>query len=775
MSMKISPVSLFFIFYLCFGVGLYAQEEKPKVALVLSGGGAKGIAHIPLLQTLDSLGIVPDLVIGTSMGSVVGGFYAAGYSGDSIAYIAHHAEWSEILSGDVTLKDVGMEEKSEFKRQLVDFDVVNGKPMVNSGLLKDQKLREFFSSYTYPVYDIKDFDNLPIPYRAMSTDIVHGKERLFSKGSLNLAMRASMSIPGVFEPIRYDSTLLVDGGVLNNFPVNVAKDLGYDIIIGSDVGGGMQKIEKLNSIPALLFQAGMLTSNLKNPENRKLCNILIDHVPNLTYSTGDFAKSDEIYEEGKIGVAKQMDALRDLAVEMKKYKQRDHKLPDVKNEFKLDSIGFKGISEANLDLVKARANLQKGQSYSTFELIDAIERTMGTNLFSQVTWDPELDDNKLVLSLNGSERSQNVVKGSLHYDNYRSVGVMVNYTGRNLLGKASRIVVTADIAVQPRFRVQYQKLFGKTKQWWWRSEVLGEFLEQKFYFEGELAENMKSKYYQFENQFNRNFKNLKSYAGFGVDYKRSNIKPTLKSEINENLLGLEKYTFNNFEVDAHYQFNNFNEVFYPTSGMYLRARVARSFIHEVDINWSVDDFEDVEGPTNGFTKFNLDMEKRWKLSNTTTLIIGGNADFIFEDELKEDELSFSYFGHSGLYSLGGTVTQPRKDTFTFSGLHEDEVTVSQMMRVKVAAQINPFSKFFFTPHINLASVGFEDFDSYIKDAFTPDGSWSDAQETSLLFSTGINVGYNSFLGPINFDISYVNDVDKVRVFFNIGILFNRSN
>ncbi|MGB5322429.1 patatin-like phospholipase family protein, partial [Lutimonas sp.] len=219
---------------------LIAQEEKPKVAVVLSGGGAKGIAHIPLLQTLDSLGIVPDLIIGTSMGSVVGGLYAAGYSGDSIAVLTHNVNWSELLGGDVSLEDVTVEEKSEFKTYLADFDLVEGKPKVSSGLIKDQKLREYLSLLTYPVFNISDFDDLPTPYRAMTTDIVNGKEVLIESGSLGFAMRASMSIPGVFEPIPYNNTLLVDGGVLNNFPVNIAKEMGYDIIIGSDVGGGMQ-------------------------------------------------------------------------------------------------------------------------------------------------------------------------------------------------------------------------------------------------------------------------------------------------------------------------------------------------------------------------------------------------------------------------------------------------------------------------------------------------------------------------------------------------------
>ena len=246
-----------------------AQEEKPKVALVLSGGGAKGLAHIPVLQALDSLGIVPDIVIGTSMGSVVGGLYAMGYSGDSIAAITKDIDWDVILGGQIALMDVSVEEKSQYKKYLADFDLIKGRPKINSALLNDQLLREFISLLTYPVFNIDDFDDLAIPFRSMTTDIVNGKEVLLSKGSLGLAMRASMSIPGVFRPVPYNNTLLVDGGILNNFPVDVAKDMGYDIIIGSTVGGGMAKKEDLSSIVTLLFQSSMLTSNLKDPESKE--------------------------------------------------------------------------------------------------------------------------------------------------------------------------------------------------------------------------------------------------------------------------------------------------------------------------------------------------------------------------------------------------------------------------------------------------------------------------------------------------------------------------
>ena len=758
---------------------MVAQQEKPKVAVVLSGGGAKGIAHIPLLQALDSLGIVPDIIIGTSMGSIVGGFYAAGYSGDSIASIAHNADWGELLGGDVSLQDVTVEEKSEFKTYLADFDLVEGKPKVSSGLIKDQKLREFISGLTYPVFNITDFDDLPTPFRAMTTDIVNGKEVLFDSGQLSLAMRASMSIPGVFEPVPYNNTLLVDGGVLNNFPVDIAKEMGYDIVIGSDVGGGMQSKDKLNSIPALLFQAGMLTSNLKNPANREMCDILIDHMPNLTYSTGDFEKSDAIFEQGKIATQLNMDQLVALADKLKNFKQRTHEIPDVKDEFLLDSIVYEGISEANLELVKARSDIETNRKYSTQELIDGIDRAMGTNLFKQITYSGVVVDSNLVLTLHGYEHTRHQIKASLHYDSYRSIGIILNYTGRNVIGKSSRFLVTLDVAVQPRFRVQYQKQFGKNKDWWWRSDVLGEFLTQKFFLRGEEAEDMNSRYGQFENQLNKNLKSRHSYAGLDLSYEYTHIVPKVDPNISNNVLNLERYTFTNIEIGAHYMYSKMDRVYYPSKGTYFRAGVYRSVLHDVDIKFSVDSIADVKGSTNGFTKTVLDFEKRFDFSKTITGILGANVGFTFEDALGAGEYSYTEYGYAANYSLGGILTAPRRDNYVFAGLHEDELFVTQFMRISLAAQFNPVKKVFIIPHYDLATTGTGDFNDYIETAFSPSGSWSDPDpdtfNASTLMSAGVTFAYHSLLGPINFDVSWVNDINKVRVFFSVGLVLNRSN
>jgi NTE family protein len=752
-----------------------AQDKKPKVALVLSGGGAKGIAHIPTLQALDSLGIVPDLIVGNSMGSVVGGLYAMGYSGDSIANIALNANWNELIGGGVSLKDVSVEEKSEYNRYLISLDWTDGKINTGSYLLNDQNIREFMSSLTYPTYTIDDFDNLPIPFRAIATDIVNGKEVIFDKGSLAFAMRASMSIPGAFSAVPYKNTLLVDGGVLNNFPVDVAKNMGADIIIGSDVGSGMVTKEKLNNIGTLLFQAGMLSSNLKNPENRKLCDILIDHTSNLSYSTGDFSKIDAIYKEGKIATKQSMSALIDLSKRLNEFNQRKPKLPDAQDEFVLDTIVYNGISKTNLALVKARTNIKPYKKYTRQEIADGINRAMGTTIFNQITFNPIINGDKLGLELNGFEKSKHQAKGSLHYDRNNGVGLILNYTGRNIIGNASRSLITIDIAEQPKFRLQHQKNFSDDRNWWWRSEAFGQQLEQKVFIAGENVDDIRYRYFEFDNQINRNLSSFKSYVGMGLKYQNTNLKPTVNPELNENIFSLEKYNFNNFELYLHYNYNSLNEVFYATKGTFLNVNLSKSLQNTIDVKFSDPTIANVSGSTNNFIKLGATFEKRLQLRKNTTGIIGFNTAFIFEDPISDGDVELSEFGVGANYFIGGIIANPRKDSYVFAGLNDSELTASQFMRLHLGLQFNTANNIYITPHVDVARVGFGNFNDFAKDAFTARGRWTDAQQASLLASAGATFSYDSILGPVNFDVSWVNNTNKVRFLIGIGLHFNRSN
>lgn len=749
---------------------LYAQDKKPKIALVLSGGGAKGIAHIPVLQALDSLGIVPDMIIGTSMGSIVGGLYAMGYTGDSIAKITKSTKWDELLGGTVSLNNVSVEEMGEFNKYLIDIDVKNHKPVLKSSLINDQNLREFLSVITYPVFKINNFDKLPIPYRAVATDIVNGKLVLLDEGSLGLAMRASMSIPGVFKPIPYKKTLLVDGGLLNNFPTDIAKSMGADFIIGSDVGDEKVTIEQLENLSTLIFHTSMLISNLKNESNKKLCDILFSHYPNLTYSTADFYASNTIYEEGKIATKQNLPALVALAKKLEFYAPKKITLPKIDPKFVLDSIIYNNFSAPNLDLVIKRSNLKNGEKYTITDIANGVRKAIGTNLFNQIDYNTFSKDDKTILEMNASEYYRNQIKASLHFDTFRGFGAIINYTGRNLLGKSSRILVTGDIAQQPRVRVQYQKIFGEEKDWWWRSEAYAHRLSQNVFFDAKIVDNIEFSSIQFENQINKNINSLKSYFGFGINYQYTHLRPKTDPGFN-TVFTLRSYYLNVFEVNLHYSTNNLNKQYFATNGNKLYVEVSRSFHQDIDVNFANNNSQSFSETLTPYTKFNFNYENRIPLNQKNVVIMEANAGFMFEDTKKSNQKSSTEYGFASKYFLGGYSANTLKNSTTFAGLQENELNASQFIKASVSLQTNLASKLFLIPHVDLASVGFRDFNEFRKDFFAPKGKWQKQEETSLLFSTGATISYNTFLGPVTFDATWVKN-KSLRLFFSIGLLFN---
>lgn len=751
------------------------KKKKPKIAVVLSGGGAKGIAHIPLLQTLDSLGIVPDLVVGTSMGSLVGGFYAMGYSGDSIAKITRNAKWDQLLGGKTLLQNVSVEEKSEFGKYLLDFDIHNKKIKTKAAILNDQYLREFFMTFTNPVYDISNFDQLPIAYRAVATDIVNGKEVVLDNGSLALAMRASMSIPSIFQPVPYEDVLLVDGGILNNFPVDVAKKWGADIIIGSDVSGGMLPKEELEGITPILFQAAMLISNKKNPKSRALCDILVDHYPHLTYSTGDFKDHKAIYKQGLIATQLQRDQLVKLSKSLKRYSQKEIVLPKNNQTIRFDSISFKGISKSNLDLVRSRVNIISNENYTIHEIVKGVDRAMGTTLFSQIDAKPIVQKNFLGLELIAKENSNHRLRTSLHYDDYRGIGLIANYTGRNFLGKSSRLVLTCDIARQPRFRLQYQKQFGKDKSWWWRHEFFGEFLNQEIYSQGQYTDEFNFDFWQFKNEFNKNIKSLKSYGGVGLNYEHFLLQPRANLDINDNLFDFKKYRFQNILLDVHFVHNNLSKLFFAKEGSLFKSKVVRSISNQLTYQSSNGGIALDNRKTNNFTKLMVSHQKRMPLHKSMTLILESGANFIFQDKLTNNRVPFDTFGLGGHYFLGGYLTSTRESSLVFPGLNENDVPVTQVMKVHLKLQTNPFHNMYISPHFNYAVVGFGTFNDYIKKAILPSGNWTESYQPSSLISLGTTLSYDSILGPVNLDISLVNDTEKVRAYFGAGLFLQLSD
>ncbi len=222
-------------------------SERKKVAVVLSGGGAKGVAHIGALKGIEQAGIPIDIVVGTSMGAVVGGMYSIGYTPDQLDSMVMSQDWGLLLSDRTPRPNQPYSEKENDDRYLISYSFGRGAGGV-SGLVKGTNLEMLFNDMMVGHHDSLDFKQLPIPFACVAANIVDGSEVVFDRGVLPTAMRASMAIPGFFTPVDIGEMMLIDGGLINNYPVDVARDMGADLIIGVDVQSGLRsKVELQNA------------------------------------------------------------------------------------------------------------------------------------------------------------------------------------------------------------------------------------------------------------------------------------------------------------------------------------------------------------------------------------------------------------------------------------------------------------------------------------------------------------------------------------------------
>ncbi|MFC2082267.1 patatin-like phospholipase family protein, partial [Bacteroidota bacterium] len=298
--MTTKNVYLSFILFLLFFLSLNAQDTRPKIGLVLSGGGARGLAHIGTLKLIDSLNIPIDYVAGTSMGGIVGALYAAGFTGNEIEKYVLAMDWDEMFLDKPPRSEIPYLEKKDDGKFQLKFGLEGITPVIPSGLIGGQNISLKFAELTSAVGSIKDFDKLPIPYRCVAIDLITGNEVILKEGSLWKAMRATMAIPTVFSPVEWGDSLLIDGGVINNFPADILKDMGADVIIGVNVGSQLLRKEELGTLLGVLQQTMVLTDLARQRDNYKLCEIFIQ--PELDgFTTADF-DSESVEEIVKRGI-----------------------------------------------------------------------------------------------------------------------------------------------------------------------------------------------------------------------------------------------------------------------------------------------------------------------------------------------------------------------------------------------------------------------------------------------------------------------------------------
>jgi len=383
---------------------LLEAKERPKVALVLSGGGARGGAHVGVLKVLKENHIPIDMIVGTSMGSFVGGLYAAGWNPDDIGNMLIHTDWNKYIRADFERKDIPMERKMveyTYQGRLGVGVDANNEIVLPTGVLKREPLLLKFDELTTNVHDITDFDKLPIPYRAVATNIQNGDAVVLKSGSLAEAIYASSAIPGGLQPINIDGVDLIDGGVSDNIPINVARDMGADIIIAVDVSEDFSDKVNVNSYLVVMGQlVDILMRKNANESIKTLKKKDILITPNLEGYTGlDVEKYKEIIQAGYDAANKNVSKLKKLALSQDAYQaySKKYRKKHTPKQIIIDAIEIKNDTYISNEIIKEEIRQKVGSPLDAKALREDILNLYHLTIFDSIEYSVKSIDGKNVL------------------------------------------------------------------------------------------------------------------------------------------------------------------------------------------------------------------------------------------------------------------------------------------------------------------------------------------------------------------------------------------
>lgn len=440
------------------------KRPRPKVGVVLCGGGAKGFSQIPILKAIDEAGIPIDYIGGTSIGSIMGALYAIGYDPDVMEQLVRNQDWNKVIYDRIPPVLMPVEQKMYERQYLATFPILNNKLKVKSSLVDGVYVNLLMSKLMLPASNVHDFNKLPVPFYCIATDVEHACQYEMTEGNLARSVRASMSIPFFFKPVVMDDKLLIDGGMVNNFPVRNMKERGADIIIGVDLEDATIPASQIDNSLGLLESMMNLSSLEESNYARKNCDIYIR--PNLhgrnMLSFNDFDSIIKFGEEAANEFAPQLKTLATFLEEFEPIEINRPHLQPVDTLIVVD-VQVEGIANKH----KASVRREFGKRFPKMMTVDDIQEVVlklyasgyYEDLWYEMTDDPE----GIILQLHCKEKEDRSLAVCIHYDNNYGIGALVNFTMKNLWQTMNRTTMSLDvnIAENPYVRANINKRQGR--------------------------------------------------------------------------------------------------------------------------------------------------------------------------------------------------------------------------------------------------------------------------------------------------------------------------
>ncbi|MCY0969026.1 patatin-like phospholipase family protein [Chryseobacterium wangxinyae] len=427
--------------------------KNPKIGLSLAGGGAKGFAHVGVLKVLDSLGVKVDYISGTSMGAIVGGLYASGYTGKDIEKIVMDTDFYSLIRDPKSRTESTFFNKSVDK-YLLTIPLKNGKVNLPSSISSGQKNVYLLKNLFKNVSTIDDFSKLPIPFMCVATNLESGNMQIFEKGDLVQSIMASSAFPSLMDPVKIGDSIYIDGAMTVNYPSKPLKDKGIDIVIGVDLNQDLSKREDLGNIISILNQ--VIDFGIQKDTRRQYKFTDINIKPNLKGMTAtSYDDKKKILDSGFVEGLKYTDILDELP-KRQFDRLRQPVNPIFSNVYKIDSIDLNGskIYGKNYVLGKMGLRLPSMQTYGSINR--GVDKLVATNNYRFINYDIVTENNINYLKLYVTEDdARHFLKFGLHYDEIFKTGLLLNYSAKRLLFKNSNLALDFVVGDKPRFYLNY--------------------------------------------------------------------------------------------------------------------------------------------------------------------------------------------------------------------------------------------------------------------------------------------------------------------------------
>lgn len=557
-----------FLFIFLLPIFTVAQDQ-PKVGVVLSGGGAKGIAHIAILKELEKSGVQIDYIGGTSMGAIIGGLYAAGYSAEQIEHLFLEVDFTTLIQDKVPREAKPFFEKNNGEKYAISLPVRKNSIGLPKGVSKGQNVLNFLTELLSPVDSISDFSKLPIPFYCIATDVETGEKAVLDKGSLPLSLRASGSFPTLLHPVEIDGKLLIDGGIANNFPVDEMKKRGADIVIGVDVQNELADKEKLTSVVAILNQITAYQMYNTTEKQKEQVDVYI-HPEIVGYNVVSFDKAREIFKKGEEIAKKLKPVFESIAEQQIKKKSPRRKMHLKGRKFLVDRIIIRGNKNYTDDYVLGSLQLKEQDSISYREMSEKINRLTATKNFDRIDYNfnESFNCKNLFIKLKENE-TRSFLRLGLHYDLLYKSGVLINYTYKRLL--AHNDIFSLDVVVGDNIRYDLNYFIDNGFHWGFGIHSGYNSFSSSFNFNGSgfKVNKVNVDYKDFKNGLYVETKFDKKFAfGFGLNLRT--IKAFTETVFTNNrpiFIDNSNYLIAN----SFLKLDMFDKPYYPTSGVYTNA------------------------------------------------------------------------------------------------------------------------------------------------------------------------------------------------------------